>query len=68
MNNSSVKHTRRAQVPRISIEIYPTEKRNLKLLAAADGRSFSAMARVYMVRGMKADPLFNAEVFGEKQS
>lgn len=44
------------------------EREELIRRAAEDGRTISAMARVYMVRGMKADPLFNTEVFGEKQS
>jgi hypothetical protein len=55
-------------IDRISVALMPDERAELIKRAAEDGRTNSAMARVYMVRGMKADPLFNAEVLGEKQS
>lgn len=55
-------------VGRISLALMPDEREELIRRAAEDGRTVSAMARVYMVRGMKADPLFNAEALGEKRS
>lgn len=55
-------------IDRVSLALMQEEREELIRRAAEDGRTISAMARVYMVRGMKADPLFNTEVFGEKQS
>lgn len=55
-------------IDRVSLALMQNEREELIKRAAEDGRTISAMARVYMVRGMKADPLFNAEVLGEKQS
>lgn len=48
-------------VLRISLALMPSEREELIKRAAEDGRTISAMARMYMVRGMKTDPLFNAE-------
>lgn len=53
---------------RVSVALMQNERTELLRRADEDGRTASAMARVYMVRGMKADPLFNSDVFGEKLS
>ena len=48
-------------VLRVSVALMPDEREILLKKAAMDGRTTSAMARVYMVRGMQADPDFNTK-------
>jgi len=48
-------------VLRVSVALMPDEREILLDKAAKDGRTVSAMARVYMVRGMQTDPDFTSE-------
>lgn len=49
---------------RLGITITPEERVELTRRAKLDNRTFSAMARVYMIQGMKADHRFD-DVQGE---
>lgn len=49
---------------RLGITITPEERVELTRRASLDNRTFSAMARVYMLQGMKADHRFD-ETQGE---
>lgn len=44
---------------RLGITITPEERAELTRRAKLDNRTFSAMARVYMLQGMKADHRFD---------
>lgn len=44
---------------RLGITITPEERAELVRRAMLDNRTFSAMARVYMLQGMKADHRFD---------
>ena len=44
---------------RLGITITPEERAELMRRAGLDNRTFSAMARNYMIRGMKADHRFD---------
>jgi hypothetical protein len=46
---------------RLGITITPEERVELIRRAGLDNRTFSAMARVYMIQGMKADHRFDQE-------
>ncbi|MDQ8022210.1 MAG: hypothetical protein REI94_10240 [Moraxellaceae bacterium] len=42
---------------RINLSLLPVERADLERVAAADGRSLSAMARVLVLRAMSAQPV-----------
>lgn len=46
-------------IGRISLALMPDERDELCRRAAMDGRTVSAMARVYMIRGMQDDTRFS---------
>lgn len=41
---------------RTVVALLPHEREELERLAALDSRTYSAMGRIYLIRGMKADP------------
>lgn len=43
-------------IHRINVALMPAERAELQRRAAADGRTDGAMARIYLVRAMQADP------------
>lgn len=49
---------------RVIVSLMPDERTELIRLAALDNRTYSAMARIYLLRGMQADPNFNPENIG----
>lgn len=49
---------------RLGITITPEERVELTRRAKLDNRTFSAMARLYMLQGMKADHRFDDEKEG----
>lgn len=49
---------------RVNVALMPDERDELIRLAALDNRTYSAMARIYLIRGMQADPSFNPENIG----
>lgn len=46
---------------RVNIALYADERREVERLASLDNRSASSMARIFMLRGMAADPNFKPE-------
>lgn len=44
---------------RVNIALYPEERAEVERLAVLDNRSTSAMARLFILRGMTTDPNFN---------
>lgn len=51
-------------VLRINISLMPEERGELLLRATQDGRTYSAMARIFLLRGMQADPNFSPSSTG----
>lgn len=50
---------------RISLALMPEEKLELHKRAVLENRTYSAMARIYMIEGMKADKRFDDQTQGE---
>lgn len=52
---------------RLLVALLPDERADLDRLAGLDNRTASAMARIYLLRGMQSDPAFStsAEHHGE---
>lgn len=50
---------------RISLALMPEEKLELHKRAILENRTYSAMARLYMIEGMKADKRFDDQPQGE---
>ena len=48
------------EAKRTAVALLPEERAELERLAALDSRTYSAMGRIYLMRGMKADPNYRA--------
>ncbi len=50
---------------RTFIALLPQERAELERLAELDNRTWSAMGRIFLVRGMKTDPNYRDEVVAQ---